>query len=238
MGVFLLNSNFATAQGYIEGGYKTGIFLNTAGLNSTIADYNTGHQWLTEEMPSVRGAHGYRFSFGYQGSQDSPFGVYFVIQALRAEPTGSGINPYTGVLSYERLSVHYGGFGIGPMFTVVHSEVLDVQIGMDLNAFNYYVLRYQKSATPDFKFLDYEDLEVINNVNPTINLFMRFALFLGPVGIALTPEIDIPIYGKNELSQLAYIWQNTVSEPDAKMRGYNISLNATVIICPKHLSDS
>lgn len=192
IGLFI---NCVTAQGFIEGGYKTGLFLNTSGLNSTIEDYNTGRPWLTEEMPSVRGAHGYRFSFGYQGSNDSPFGVYFVIQALRAQPTASGIDPNTGLLVYERLLVHYGGFGIGPMIKLVHSEVADVQIGMDLNAFNYYVLRYQKSATPEFAFLDYEDQEIINNLNPTINLFVRFALFLGPLGIALTPEIDIPVFG-------------------------------------------
>jgi hypothetical protein len=234
---FVLNLN---AQWYFEGGVKTGLWFQTKGINSTIDDYNASRPWLDKQMPHIHGGHGLRFVFGWEGTSDSRFGVYSVIETFTSNAVAHGIDPASGnKMVYDRLKLHFGGFGFGPTIAAIRNEHMDLLFGLDMNMFEYFVVWCEEDSTGQYKFLSFSQKEAYNHVNPSLNLFFRLGFFAGPFGICLTPKIDVPFYGRNELSGVGKTWPNTtVSMPDAHMRAFNFNISATIVICPKHLEGS
>jgi hypothetical protein len=230
--------NKAYSQGYLEGGFKEGLWFQTAGINSAIRDYNTQKAWLDTKLQPVVFGQGGRFVYGRQGNSYQKFGFIIDLDWLRNVQTVSGTDPATGKMTYQRLIIHYGGFGFGPMIAVVSKSHYDVQIGADFNVFNFFVIRTQENPTPDFKFNGVaKEQEAYNNYNPSVNFFARFALFAGPFGLAITPKIDLPFLGSNDVGGLAKVWGINLTRPDAHMHSFNFNLNFSIIICPSRGKD-
>lgn len=222
---FVLFCGFRSQQAFatLEIGYRAGLFLNTGGLNSIVKEYNAKNPWQT--FKPIHLGLGGRMVFG---AQTEYFNFFAGLKWLRNTQTSSGIDPSTGVNNYKRLIVHYGGI----VFGVQTESEKGIGAGIELNAFNYYVLRVQESTTANVKAST--GTEIVNDVNPGISLFMRFALNHGVTGISIIPAIDIPLVnGRNDISSLRSNWKlNTPSEPKI-MRGYNLSLTLSVLLHKK-----
>ncbi|MBK9300441.1 MAG: hypothetical protein IPN14_07485 [Bacteroidetes bacterium] len=63
-----------------------------------------------------------------------------------------------------------GGIVFG-MHTTLESPV---SVGLELNAFNYYVLRLQESNTPNVKAATSNEL--VNDVNPNLSFFCTLSI--------------------------------------------------------------
>lgn len=208
------------AQATIEIGYRAGVWLNAGKLNSIIQEYNAQNPW--QKFNKVHFGLGGR---GVIGFQTENFNIFAGLKWLRNTQTSSGTDPSTLTNNSKRLVVHYGGIIFGMQ---TNSESI-VNAGFEFNAFNYYVLSFQESSISKVKSA--ASTEIINNVNPDLSLFLRFALQKGKAGISLIPALDLPIFhGKNDISDLRKQWKLYAPSDTKVMRGYNFSITLSVLL--------
>ncbi len=221
--IFFAGMGKQKAFGFVEIGYRVGLWLNTGGINSIIREYNTQNPW--QQFKPMHLGLGGRTVWGIQRENVS----YLVgLKWLRNTQTASGTDPATQANNTKRLVVHYGGIVMGVQTNIEGA----FNAGIELNAFNYYVLRYQESTTSNVKAGT--DTEIVNDPNPGISLFVRIALQHGIAGVTLIPAFDMSLVnGKNDISGLRSKWKlYTPSEPQM-MRGYNLSLTLSVLLGKK-----
>ncbi|MBK6329645.1 MAG: hypothetical protein IPL09_03205 [Bacteroidetes bacterium] len=224
LGLFFMGLGCQHLFAYIEGGYRVGLWLNAGKLNNIIREYNIQNPW--QAFKPVHMGLGGRVVFG---AQSKSVAFFAGLKWLRNSQTVSGTDPSTQSANYKRLTVHYGGIVFG-MHTTLESPV---SVGLELNAFNYYVLRLQESNTPNVKAATSNEL--VNDVNPNLSFFVRLALQKGVAGITLIPAIDLPVlHGRNDISDLRKpLKLYTPSSDTYVMRGYNISLTLSILLAKK-----
>jgi hypothetical protein len=219
----------AKGQFYFEFGPRAGMWLNTSGINSIIKDYNDTRSWLSDPMPKVHFGNSYRFSIGTQGHEGKP-GYSFTLQALRSTPTAHGTEPSTGNEGYRKVLFHYGGFGFGMNGNLSDDDDADLLVGGDF-MFNYVALRTWYANNPEFR--EAQETEIGNPMTLGVQFYCRASYFLGPVGLGITPYIELPIMKQetyklgNELNG-GHTSENTVWWPAS------IGASVTLVVCPKH----
>ena len=127
-----LGWNPSHSQGYLEAGYKVGLWLNAGGMNRILREFNTKNPWQKFNM--IHTAHGGRIMYGAE-MNDITF--FTGLDWIRTVITSSGIDPATNQMSYRKLVVHNGGIGFG--LNMKSSE--GVEFGFETNVFNFFAVR-------------------------------------------------------------------------------------------------
>lgn len=221
--LFLLLFSHQKASAMIEIGYRAGLFMHAGRLNAILKEYNLDNPWQT--FKPVHLGLGGRMVVGAQTESVTYFAG---LKWLRNTQTSSGIDPATDANNSKRLVVHYGGIVFG-----MHTNSDEpLSAGFEINAFNYYVLSFQQSTSTPVK--EAGRTEIINNLNPDLSLFARFALQHGMAGVSIIPALDIPLFhGRNDIGDLRTQWNLYPAKEPQIMRGYNLSVTLSVLLAKR-----
>ena len=174
---------FAQEGIYLIGGYQTLRMQPNTAINRIIYSFN---QQATQPMDLLQNMQGIVIGYGSMGDGG---GVDLIWDRKKAD-LGTYEDASRGWA--ESARIHNNSFRLMPYIHLIPAEGAKVSLGASLDVTTFKTKRYQ-STTGRWVL---EPGGFLGGFNPTINssIFMHFTFSKGPVGLRITPHVQLPWY--------------------------------------------